>query len=112
LVRIDTDDQMSPEFLSLNPDNKIPAILDPAGPGSKPFAPFESGAILIYLADKAGHFPGDAAGRAETGNATGWRHCVPRPSATTVLHPRIMQKDIVSPPTVRRISPKGTLTTH
>ncbi|TXC79037.1 glutathione S-transferase N-terminal domain-containing protein [Paraburkholderia azotifigens] len=67
LVRFDTNDQMSPEFLSLNPNNKIPAILDPAGPGGKPLALFESGAILIYLADKAMQFiPADAAGRYET----------------------------------------------
>lgn len=50
LVRFDTDDQMSPEFLSLNPNNKIPAILDPASPDGKPLALFESGAILLYLA--------------------------------------------------------------
>jgi GST-like protein len=53
-VAFDTNDQMSPEFLSLNPNNKIPAILDPNGPGGQPLALFESGAILIYLADKSG----------------------------------------------------------
>jgi GSH-dependent disulfide-bond oxidoreductase len=53
LVRFDANDQTSPEFLSLNPNNKIPAILDPNGPGGKPLPLFESGAILIYLADKA-----------------------------------------------------------
>lgn len=67
LVSFDTDDQMSPEFLSLNPNNKIPAILDPDGPGGAPLALFESGAILIYLAEKTGQFiPHDAAGRYET----------------------------------------------
>jgi GST-like protein len=67
LVRFDTNDQMSPEFISLNPNNKIPVILDPAGPGAKPFALFESGAILLYLADKSGLFISqDAAGRYET----------------------------------------------
>ncbi len=64
LVRFEANDQMSPEFLSLSPNNKIPAILDPDGPGGKPLPLFESGAILIYLADKTGKFmPQDAAGR-------------------------------------------------
>jgi GST-like protein len=66
-VGFESNDQMSPEFLSLNPNNKIPAILDPNGPGGKPLALFESGAILLYLADKAGMFiPKDAAARWET----------------------------------------------
>ena len=57
----------SPEFLSLSPNNKIPAIIDPDGPGGKPLGLFESGAILIYLADKTGTFiPADAARRWET----------------------------------------------
>ncbi|WP_431129274.1 glutathione S-transferase N-terminal domain-containing protein [Variovorax paradoxus] len=67
LVSFETHDQMSPEFLSLSPNNKIPAILDPDGPGGKPLALFESGAILLYLADKTGRFiPQDPAGRYET----------------------------------------------
>jgi len=67
LVSFDTNDQQSPEFLSLNPYGKIPAIVDPNGPGGKPIGLFESGAILIYLAEKTGQcMPQDPAGRYET----------------------------------------------
>nr|WP_315427205.1 glutathione S-transferase N-terminal domain-containing protein [uncultured Albidiferax sp.] len=66
LVSFEKNDQTSPAFLSLNPNNKIPAILDPHGPGGKPLALFESGAILVYLAEKTGKFiPHDAAQRYE-----------------------------------------------
>ncbi|HEY2256817.1 MAG TPA: glutathione binding-like protein [Variovorax sp.] len=67
LVRFDAHDQQSAEFLSLSPNNKIPAILDPDGPGGKPLGLFESGAILLYLADKSRQLIGpDPAGRYET----------------------------------------------
>ncbi len=67
LVRFDANEQLSPEFLSLNPNNKIPAIIDPHGPGGQPLALFESGAILVYLAGKTGQLmPRDDAGRYET----------------------------------------------
>jgi GSH-dependent disulfide-bond oxidoreductase len=67
LVRFDSNDQLSPEFLAVNPNNKIPAILDPNGPGGKPLPLFESGAILLYLADKAQRFvPQEAADRYQT----------------------------------------------
>ena len=60
LIDFATNDQTSPEFLSLNPNNKIPAIIDPNGPNGAPLALFESGAILIYLAEKSGQFLPDA----------------------------------------------------
>jgi len=67
LVRFDTNDQLSPEFLSLNPNNKIPAIIDPNGPGGQPLPLFESGAILVYIAGKTGRLmPRDDAGRYQT----------------------------------------------
>lgn len=67
LVDFESQDQMSPEFLSLNPNNKIPAILDPNGPEGEPLALFESGAILLYLAEKTGQFlPRTPARRHET----------------------------------------------
>jgi GST-like protein len=67
LVRFDANDQLSPQFMALNPNNKIPAILDPNGPGGQPLALFESGAILLYLADKTGQLLStDPATRYET----------------------------------------------
>ena len=56
LIDITQNETWGPEVLSLNPNGKIPAILDPDGPGGRPLALFESGAILIYLADKSGRF--------------------------------------------------------
>ena len=65
LIDFATDDQKTPEFLSLNPNGKIPALIDPNGPDGKPLPLFESGAILIYLAEKTGKFL-DPAQRYET----------------------------------------------
>jgi GST-like protein len=64
LIDFAKDDQKTPEFLSLNPNGKIPAIIDPDGPNGAPLALFESGAILLYLAEKTGKFmPADPAER-------------------------------------------------
>lgn len=66
-ITLDQEGVLSPAFLSLNPNNKIPAIIDPNGPDGKPLALFESGAILLYLAEKTGQFiPAAPAARYET----------------------------------------------
>ena len=66
-IDIGKNETWTPEFLSLNPNGKIPAIIDPDGPGGAPFGLFESGAILLYLAEKTAMFlPEDAARRYET----------------------------------------------
>lgn len=66
-VSIMENETWGPEFLALNPNGKIPAIIDPDGPGGKPLGLFESGAILVYLADKTGKLvPADPALRYET----------------------------------------------
>jgi GSH-dependent disulfide-bond oxidoreductase len=66
-ISFDRNDHKSPEFASLNPYTKIPAILDPNGPDGAPLALFESGAILLYLADKTRQLiPAEAAGRYQT----------------------------------------------
>ncbi|HEY0314965.1 MAG TPA: glutathione S-transferase N-terminal domain-containing protein [Sphingomonas sp.] len=65
-IDIGRNETWTPEYLSLNPNGKIPAIIDPDGPGGKPIGLFESGAILVYLADKTGRLmPADPAGRYE-----------------------------------------------
>ena len=67
LVDIGKNESWTPEFLALNPNGKIPAIIDPDGPGGAPIGIFESGAIMIYLADKTGRLiPADPARRYET----------------------------------------------
>ena len=67
LVDFANNDQLTPEFLSLNPNNKIPAIIDPDGPAGRPLPLFESGAILLYLAEKTAQLlPQDAAERYQT----------------------------------------------
>ena len=67
VVNITKDDQFKPEFLRISPNNKIPAIIDPDGPHGKPISVFESGAILLYLAEKTGKFlPADPVRRVST----------------------------------------------
>ncbi|QGH59794.1 glutathione S-transferase N-terminal domain-containing protein [Serratia proteamaculans] len=67
LIDIGNNETWTPEFLSLNPNGKIPSIIDPNGPNGKPLVLFESGAILLYLAEKSGKFlPQDPALRYET----------------------------------------------
>jgi len=72
VIDIGADESHSPEFLSLNPNNKIPAIIDPDGPGGAPIGLFESGAILLYLADKTGRLL-DPARRWETVQWVMWQ---------------------------------------
>ena len=68
LVSFESNDQLSPEFVGTFPNNKIPAIIDPQGPGGQPLVLFESGAILVYLAEKSGSplLPAEPAARYET----------------------------------------------
>ena len=87
LVDFGKDDQKTPEFLSLNPNGKIPAILDPNGPGGKPLPLFESGAILQYLGRKTGKFyPRDERGRVEVEQWLFWQMANLGPKAGEANH--------------------------
>lgn len=74
LVNIGKGDQFKPEFLEISPNNKMPAIVDPEGPGGKPISVFESGAILMYLGRKFGQFyPQDERARVEVEQWLMWQ---------------------------------------
>jgi GST-like protein len=74
LVNISKGDQFKPEFLAISPNNRMPAIVDPAGPDGQPIPVFESGAILQYLGRKTGKFyPTDERGRVEVDQWLMWQ---------------------------------------
>jgi len=73
-VNISKDEQFAPAFLRISPNNKIPAIVDPEGPGGAPMSVFESGAILLYLGEKTGKFlPTDLRRRAPIYEWLNWQ---------------------------------------
>ena len=86
-VNIGRGEQFTPEFLKLSPNNRIPAILDPDGPGGKPISIFESGAILQYLGRKTGKFyPADERGRIEVDAWLFWQMAGLGPMAGQAHH--------------------------
>jgi len=90
LVNIGKGDQFKPDFLSLSPNNKIPAIVDPEGPDGRPISVFESGAILQYLGRKTGLFyPADERGRVEVEQWLFWQMGGLGPMAGQAHHFRI-----------------------
>jgi GST-like protein len=73
-VNISEKEQFKPDFLKISPNNRIPAIIDREGPGGAPISVFESGAILLYLAEKTGKFlPGDPRGKVEVTEWLMWQ---------------------------------------
>ncbi len=73
-VNISTGDQFKAEFLAISPNNRMPAIVDPDGPGGRPISVFESGAILQYLGRKTGKFyPSDERARVEVDQWLMWQ---------------------------------------
>ncbi len=89
-VNIGKGDQFKPEFLAISPNNKMPAIVDPDGPGGQPISVFESGAILQYLGRKTGRFyPSDERGRVEVDQWLFWQMGGLGPMAGQTHHFRI-----------------------
>ncbi|ABS69023.1 glutathione S-transferase N-terminal domain-containing protein [Xanthobacter versatilis] len=90
LVNIGKGDQFKPDFLAISPNNKMPAIIDPDGPGGQPISVFESGAILQYLGRKTGLFyPADERGRVEVDQWLFWQMGGLGPMAGQAHHFRI-----------------------
>jgi GST-like protein len=86
-VNISRGDQFKPEFLAISPNNRIPAIVDPDGPGHRPIAIFESGAVLQYLGRKTGRFyPKDERGRVEVEQWLYWQMANLGPKAGEAMH--------------------------
>src|SRR5436190_10261377 len=89
-VNISKGEQFTPKFLSISPNNRIPAIVDPDGPGGKPISIFESGAILQYLGRKAGKFyPADARARTDVDQWLFWQMANLGPKAGEAHHFRL-----------------------
>jgi len=96
-IHIGQDEQFEPEFLKISPNNKIPAILDPQGPGGNPVSVFESGAILMYLAQKCGKFyPQDERARIKVNEWLCWQIGGLGPMAGQAHHFRFFAKDKIS----------------
>jgi GST-like protein len=95
-VNIGKGEQFKPEFLALSPNNRIPAILDPEGPGGKPISVFESGAILQYLGRKSGLFyPQDERGRVEVEQWLYWQMGGLGPMAGQANHFRVYGPTVI-----------------
>ena len=93
-VDISKGEQFAPEFLAISPNNRMPAIVDPAGPGDRPISIFESGAILQYLGRKTGKFyPGDERGRVEVDQWLFWQMANLGPKAGECHHFRLYAAD-------------------
>jgi GSH-dependent disulfide-bond oxidoreductase len=89
-VNISAGDQFRPEFLTISPNNRMPAIVDPDGPGGRPISIFESGAILQYLGRKTGKFyPRDVRGRVEVEQWLFWQMANLGPKAGECHHFRL-----------------------
>src|SRR5262245_47816140 len=93
-VNISAGDQFKPEFLAISPNNRMPAIVDPSGPGGRPISVFESGAILQYLGRKTGRFyPGDERRRVEVDQWLFWQMANLGPKAGECHHFRLYAAD-------------------